>query len=223
MSRKGCGSQPKRTKPTIRRRVQRWPRGWSSNPRTIGVSRGESMAAAAIGKPAVVAGAGAVAARVWRVEQHSLGPEIHLYLSMRSMKRNSSHHECSLGVIAERHGCSRPRVQYESFPNGLGKSDMMYRFLVPEGVTDHQQERARWMKGGSIVTVPGSSIKLLEPAHAQEQAENNAFMSSFMNASQYFAMPEERRDHAGDRTQGSRRRDRRGLWQDGERRRGNWR
>ena len=53
------------------------------------------------------------------------------------------------------------------------------------------------MKGGSIVTVPGSSIKLLESTQAQEQAKNNAFMSSFMNASQYFAMPEEKaRDHA---------------------------
>ena len=51
MSRKGCGSQPKRTKPTIRRRVQRWPGGWSNNPRTIGKGRGESMAAAVIGKP----------------------------------------------------------------------------------------------------------------------------------------------------------------------------
>ena len=35
------------------------------------------------------------------------------------------------------------------------------------------------MKGGSIVTVPGSSIKLLEPAQTQEQASNSAFMSSF--------------------------------------------
>jgi len=84
----------------------------------------------------------------------------------------------------------------KSFPNGLGKSDMMYRFLVPEGVTV-TNKKGEVMKGGSIVTVPGSSIKLLEPAYAQEQAKNSAFMSSFMNASQYFAMPEEKaRDHA---------------------------
>ena len=86
----------------------------------------------------------------------------------------------------------------KSFPNGLGKSDMMYRFLVPEGVTvTVTNKKGEVMKGGSIVTVPGSSIKLLEPAYAQEQAKNSAFMSSFMNASQYFAMPEEKaRDHA---------------------------
>ncbi|MDG4555534.1 MAG: hypothetical protein P9E24_15000 [Candidatus Competibacter sp.] len=84
----------------------------------------------------------------------------------------------------------------KSFPNGLGKSDMMYRFLVPEGVTV-TNKKGEVMKGGSIVTVPGSSIKLLEPAYAQEQAKNSAFMSSFMNASQYFAMSADKvRNHA---------------------------
>ncbi len=84
----------------------------------------------------------------------------------------------------------------QSFPNGLGKSEMMYRFLVPEGVTV-TNKKGEVMKGGSIVTVPGSSIKLLESAYARGQAKNSAFMSSFMNAAQYFAMPEEQvRAHA---------------------------
>ena len=86
MSRKGCGSQPKRTKPTIRRRVQRWPRGWSNNPRTIRKGRRGSMAATAIGNPRSL--------RAWERLRPTFGelsntlfsPEIHLYLSMRSMK-----------------------------------------------------------------------------------------------------------------------------------------
>ncbi|MCP5159276.1 MAG: hypothetical protein H6975_07605 [Gammaproteobacteria bacterium] len=84
----------------------------------------------------------------------------------------------------------------KSFPDGIGMSDMMYRFLVPEGVTI-TNKKGEVMKAGSIVTVPGSNIKLLESAYAKEQAKNEKFMSGFVNSTQYFGMPEEKvRDHA---------------------------
>lgn len=83
----------------------------------------------------------------------------------------------------------------KSFPNGLGQPELMYRFLVPEGVTV-TSKTGEVMKAGSIVTVPGSNIRMLAPEKAKEQANDKAFMSSFMNASQYFDMPEEKtQDH----------------------------
>ncbi|MCB1780752.1 MAG: hypothetical protein KDJ34_11820 [Candidatus Competibacteraceae bacterium] len=84
----------------------------------------------------------------------------------------------------------------QSFPDGLGKHEMMYKFLVPEGVTVTNQ-KGEVKKGGSIVMVPGSSIKLLESPYVKEMAKDDAFMASFMNADQYFGMPAEQvRDFA---------------------------
>ncbi len=83
----------------------------------------------------------------------------------------------------------------KSFPNGFGQPELMYRFLVPEGVTV-TSKTGEVMKAGSIVTVPGSNIRMLEPEKAKEQAKDQAFMSSFMNASQYFEMSTEKaQDH----------------------------
>lgn len=84
----------------------------------------------------------------------------------------------------------------QSFPDGLGKHEMVYKFLVPEGVTVTNQ-KGEVKKGGSIVMVPGSSIKLLESPYVKEMAKDEAFMASFMNADQYFEMPAEKvRDFA---------------------------
>ncbi|HRY14753.1 MAG: hypothetical protein KDJ31_03360 [Candidatus Competibacteraceae bacterium] len=84
----------------------------------------------------------------------------------------------------------------ESFPNGIGKKEMVYKFLVPEGVTVTNQ-KGEVKKGGSIVMVPGSRIKLLESPYVKEMQKDEAFMSSFMNAEQYFGMPAEKvRDFA---------------------------
>lgn len=86
--------------------------------------------------------------------------------------------------------------EMKSFPDGLGKKEMMYKFLVPDGVTITNQ-KGEVKKGGSIVMVPGARIKLLESPYVKEQGKNDAFMASFMNADQYFAMPSEKvRDFA---------------------------
>ncbi|MCB1918583.1 MAG: hypothetical protein KDJ28_01225 [Candidatus Competibacteraceae bacterium] len=86
--------------------------------------------------------------------------------------------------------------EMKSFPGGVGKKEMVYKFLVPEGVTVTNQ-KGEVKKGGSIVMVPGSRIKLLESPYVKEMQKDEAFMSSFMNADQYFGMPAERvRDFA---------------------------
>ncbi|MCP5127082.1 MAG: hypothetical protein H6973_15965 [Gammaproteobacteria bacterium] len=86
--------------------------------------------------------------------------------------------------------------EMKSFPGGVGKKEMVYKFLVPEGVTVTNQ-KGEVKKGGSIVMVPGSRIKLLESPYVKEMQKDEAFMSSFMNADQYFGMPAEQvRDFA---------------------------
>lgn len=86
--------------------------------------------------------------------------------------------------------------EMKSFPGGVGKKEMVYKFLVPEGVTVTNQ-KGEVKKGGSIVMVPGSRIKLLESPYVKEMQKDEAFMSSFMNAEQYFGMPAEKvRDFA---------------------------
>jgi hypothetical protein len=86
--------------------------------------------------------------------------------------------------------------EMKSFPDGLGKKEMVYKFLVPEGVTVTNQ-KGEVKKSGSIVMVPGSRIKLLESPYVKEMQKDEAFISSFMNAEQYFGMPAEQvRDFA---------------------------
>lgn len=86
--------------------------------------------------------------------------------------------------------------EMKSFPNGVGMKERVYKFLLPEGVTVTNQ-KGEVMKGGSIVRVPGSRIKLLESAYVKEMQKDEAFMSGFMNANQYFGMPAEQvRDFA---------------------------
>jgi hypothetical protein len=84
----------------------------------------------------------------------------------------------------------------ESFPEGVGKKEMVYKFLVPEGVKVTNQ-KGEVKEGGAIVMVPGSRIKLLESPYVKEMQKDEAFMSSFVNADQYFGMPAEQvRDFA---------------------------
>jgi len=86
--------------------------------------------------------------------------------------------------------------QDRSFPAGLGKPELKYHMLVPEGVTI-TNKKGEVYKAGQIVVVPGSNVTILESAYAKEQMKDTAFKSSFVNETSYSGMSEEKvRDYA---------------------------
>ncbi len=94
-------------------------------------------------------------------------------------------------VIAHAQG-----FQDKSFPAGVGKPELKYHMLVPEGVTITNKQ-GEMFKAGQIVLVPGSNVTILESAYAKKQMEDAAFKSSFINEKQFVGIPEEKvRDYA---------------------------
>lgn len=94
-------------------------------------------------------------------------------------------------VIAHAQG-----FQQESFPAGLGKPELKYHMVVPEGVTI-TNKKGEVFKAGQVVVVPGANVTILEPAYVKEQMKNAEFKSSFMNETSYSGMSEEKvRDYA---------------------------
>ncbi len=86
--------------------------------------------------------------------------------------------------------------QNESFPAGLGKPELKYHLLVPEGVTI-TNKKGEVYKAGDIVLVPGANVTILESPYVKEQMKDPTFKSSFVNENQYVGIPEERvRDYA---------------------------
>ena len=84
----------------------------------------------------------------------------------------------------------------KSFPAGLGKPELKYHMLVPEGVTI-TNKKGEVYKAGQIVVVPGSNVTILESAYVKEQMKNPEFKSSFVNETSYLGMSEEKvRDYA---------------------------
>lgn len=94
-------------------------------------------------------------------------------------------------VIAHAQG-----FQEKSFPTGLGKPELKYHLLVPDGITV-TNKKGETYKAGQIVLVPGSNVTFLESAYVKKQMEKPEFMSSFVNAESYSGMSEEKvRDYA---------------------------
>ncbi|MFZ1640944.1 MAG: hypothetical protein WAV07_05795 [Candidatus Contendobacter sp.] len=94
-------------------------------------------------------------------------------------------------VIAHAQG-----FQNESFPAGLGKPELKYHLIVPEGVTI-TNKKGEVYKAGEVILVPGANVTILEPAYVKEQMKNAEFKSSFMNETSYSGMSEEKvRDYA---------------------------
>ena len=96
-----------------------------------------------------------------------------------------------VAVIAHAQG-----FEQKSFPAGVGKPELKYHLLVPEGVTV-TNKKGEVYKAGQIVVVPGSNVTILESAYVKEQMKDTAFKSSFINEISYFGMSEEKvRDYA---------------------------
>lgn len=94
-------------------------------------------------------------------------------------------------VIAHAQG-----FQEKSFPAGLGKPELQYHLLVPEGVTI-TNKKGDVIKGGQIVAVPGSNVTILESAYVKTHMEDPDFKAGFINAQNYVGMSEEKvRDYA---------------------------
>ena len=86
--------------------------------------------------------------------------------------------------------------QDKSFPAGLGKPELKYHLLVPDGVTI-TNKKGDVVKGGEVVLVPGANVTILESPYVKKQMEDPAFKSSFINETSYFGMSEEKlRDYA---------------------------
>ena len=86
--------------------------------------------------------------------------------------------------------------QDKSFPAGLGKPELKYHLLVPEGITI-TNKKGDVVKSGEVVVVPGANVTILESAYVKKQMESPEFKSSFVNAESYSGMSEEKvRDYA---------------------------
>ncbi len=86
--------------------------------------------------------------------------------------------------------------QEKSFPAGIGKPELKYHLLVPDGITI-TNKKGEVLKAGQIAVVPGSNVTILESAYVKKQMENPEFKTSFVNAQNYVGMPEEKvRDYA---------------------------
>ena len=86
--------------------------------------------------------------------------------------------------------------QEKSFPAGLGKPELKYHLLVPDGVTI-TNKKGDVVTGGEVVLVPGANVTILESPYVKKQMNDTAFKSSFVNETSYSGMPEEKvRDYA---------------------------
>ena len=86
--------------------------------------------------------------------------------------------------------------QDRSFPTGVGKPELKYHLLVPEGVTV-TNKKGEVFTGGQVILVPGANVTILEPAYVETQMENPEFKAGFVNAKNYVGIPKEKvRDYA---------------------------